>query len=44
MSDVLGLVGLAVYIVAVMAVAAGVTWTVVKLTPSRKQTDKTPSS
>ena len=35
MSDVLGLLGLAVYIAAVIALAAGITWAVVKLTPTR---------
>jgi hypothetical protein len=34
MEDVLGLLGMAVFIVATIAVAAGVTWLVVKITPS----------
>jgi hypothetical protein len=34
MEDVLGLLGMAVFIVATIAVAAGVTWLVVKFTPS----------
>jgi hypothetical protein len=35
MDTVLGLIGLLVYIVAVVALAAGVTWVVVKLSPSK---------
>ncbi len=40
MANVLGLVGLAAFIVAVVGFAAGVTWLVVKLspTPGRKKT------
>jgi hypothetical protein len=34
MENVLGLLGMAVFIVATIAVAAGVTWLVVKITPS----------
>ena len=34
MEDVLGLLGMALFIVATIAVAAGVTWLVVKITPS----------
>jgi len=33
-STALGLLGLAVFIVCVIALAAGVTWTVVRLSPS----------
>jgi hypothetical protein len=33
-TEALGLVGIAVFIVCVIALAAGVTWTVVRLTPS----------
>jgi hypothetical protein len=37
MDTVLGLLGLAVYIVAIISLAAGVTWLVVKLSPSKSQ-------
>jgi hypothetical protein len=37
MDTVLGLLGLAVYIVAILGIAAGVTWLVVKLSPSKSQ-------
>jgi hypothetical protein len=37
MDTVLGLLGLAVYIVAILGLAAGVTWLVVKLSPSKSQ-------
>ena len=36
MDTVLGLIGVLVWIVCVIALAAGVTWTVVKLFPSEK--------
>jgi hypothetical protein len=41
LEDVLGLIGMAVFIVATIALAAGVTWLVVKITPtgSRKKPD-----
>ena len=35
MDTVLGLIGLVIYIVAVVALASGVTWVVVKLSPSK---------
>jgi hypothetical protein len=35
METVLGLLGMLVYIVAVLALASGVTWIVVKLSPSK---------
>jgi hypothetical protein len=35
--DVLGLVGIAVFIVVIVALAAGVTWLVVKLSPSPEE-------
>jgi hypothetical protein len=35
METVLGLIGLLVYIVGIVALAAGVTWIVVKLSPSK---------
>ncbi len=48
METVLGLLGLAVYIVVIVALACGVTWVVVKLSPSKSQKQleakKTPAS
>jgi hypothetical protein len=37
METVLGLLGLLVYIVAIVSLASGVTWIVVKLSPSKSQ-------
>jgi hypothetical protein len=37
MDTVLGLIGMAIYLVAVVSLAAGVTWLVVKLSPSKSQ-------
>lgn len=37
MDTVLGLLGLAVYIVVIVGIAAGITWLVVKLSPSKSQ-------
>ncbi|HWH55767.1 MAG TPA: hypothetical protein VNT04_09350 [Gaiellaceae bacterium] len=37
MATALGLIGLVVFIVCVIALAAGVTWTVVKVSPQRKR-------
>jgi uncharacterized membrane protein YciS (DUF1049 family) len=37
METVLGLIGLAVYIVVIVALACGVTWLVVKLSPSKSE-------
>lgn len=37
MDTVLGLIGLAVYIVIIIGLASGVTWLVVKLSPSKSQ-------
>ena len=37
MDTVLGLIGLAIYIVCIVSLAAGVTWVVVKLSPSKAQ-------
>lgn len=34
METVLGLIGMVIFIVATIAVAAGITWIVVKITPS----------
>jgi hypothetical protein len=46
METFLGLIGMAVFIVATIAVAAGVTWLVVKITPSepRKKKQEAPDS
>ena len=43
MGVVLGLIGLVVFVVSVIALAAGVTWAVVKLSPLREKTKPTPS-
>jgi hypothetical protein len=37
MDTVLGLLGLLVYIVVIIGLASGVTWAVVKLSPSKSQ-------
>jgi hypothetical protein len=37
MDTVLGLIGLTVYIVAIISLAAAVTWGVVKISPSKSQ-------
>jgi hypothetical protein len=37
MDTVLGLLGLFVYIVSIVSLAAGVTWVVVKVSPSKAQ-------
>ncbi len=39
MSTALGLLAFVVYVLAVVGVAAGVTWIVVRLTPTRKTGD-----
>jgi hypothetical protein len=45
METVLGLIGMIVFIVATIAVAAGVTWLVVKITPSGpKKKPETPAA
>ena len=41
MSTVLGLLAFVVYVLAIVGVAAGVTWVVVRLTPSRKPSGPT---
>ena len=45
MEDVLGVLGLILYVVAVVSIAAGVTWLVVKLFPTqeKKKADATAS-
>jgi hypothetical protein len=37
MDTVLGLIGLTIYIVAIVTLASAVTWAVVKLSPSKSQ-------
>jgi hypothetical protein len=37
MDTVLGLLGIVVYILAILALAAGVTWLVVKISPTRDE-------
>jgi hypothetical protein len=46
LDTVLGLIGMALFIVATIALAAGVTWLVVKFTPSgpRKSPETTPET
>jgi hypothetical protein len=39
MQSALGLLGFVVYIAAVVTVAAGVTWLVVKISPAKKPSD-----
>jgi hypothetical protein len=43
MGVVLGLLGLAVFVVSVIALAAGVTWAVVKLSPLREKPKPKPT-
>jgi hypothetical protein len=43
MATVLGLIGLVVFIVSVIALAASITWLVVKISPSREKADQTSS-
>jgi hypothetical protein len=38
--NVLGVIGIAIFIVCVITLAAGVTWTVVRLTPADRGKDK----
>jgi hypothetical protein len=44
MSTVLGLLAFIVFIVLVIALAAAVTWLVVRLSPAKKQPDAAPKS
>ena len=46
MANVLGLIGMIVFIVATIALAAGITWIVVKITPSgpKKKPAPTPET
>jgi hypothetical protein len=40
MATALGLIGLVVFIVSVIALAAGITWLVVKISPQRKDAEQ----
>ena len=42
METVLGLIGMAIYMVVVVSLAAGITWLVVKLFPSNEKKKKKP--
>ena len=46
MDTVLGLIGMVIFIVATIALAAGITWVVVKITPSgpRNKAEPTPEA
>jgi len=41
--SILGLLGMALFILSILALSAAVTWTVVRLTPRRRD-DETPSA
>jgi hypothetical protein len=43
METVLGLLGLVVFIVGVIAIAAGVTYVVIKVTPAEKEKEPAPT-
>ncbi|MDX6493235.1 MAG: hypothetical protein QOH02_1170 [Gaiellaceae bacterium] len=43
-TNALGLLGIAVFIVCVIGLAAGVTWTVVRLTPNKKAESDPPAA
>ena len=43
MSNVLGLIAFVAYVLVIVGVAAGVTWLVVRLTPTRKPGGQAPS-
>jgi len=43
MSNVLGVIAFIVFILCVIAVAAGITWAVVKISPSRKPKEEPPA-
>jgi hypothetical protein len=44
MQSALGLLGFVVYIAAIIALAAGITWVVVRLTPAKKPPDAAPKT
>jgi hypothetical protein len=44
MLNVLGLIGFAIFIVCVIAVAAGITWVVVRLSPGKKPAPAPPKT
>jgi hypothetical protein len=43
MATALGLIGLVAFIVSVIALAAGITWLVVKISPQRKDAEQSSS-
>jgi hypothetical protein len=43
MATALGLIGLLAFIVCVIALAAGITWVVVKISPKRNKAEQSPS-
>ena len=43
MGSALGLLAFIVYIAVIISVAAGVTWLVVRITPTKKPSDTTPT-
>ncbi|MGZ8695671.1 MAG: hypothetical protein ACXWYS_09555 [Gaiellaceae bacterium] len=43
MGTVLGLIGLALFIVGVIALSAGVTWLVIRLSPTQRDKKRTPA-
>jgi hypothetical protein len=43
MADVLGLILFVVYIAAIISAAAGITWLVVRITPTKKPSPPAPS-
>jgi hypothetical protein len=43
METVLGLIGMVVFIVATIAFAAGVTYAIVRISPTRRAKEKTPA-
>jgi hypothetical protein len=44
LETVLGLIGLIVYIVATIALAAGITYAIVRISPTRRAKAKTPAA
>jgi hypothetical protein len=44
LETVLGLIGLVVYIVATIVLAAGITYAIVRISPTRRTKEKTPAA
>jgi hypothetical protein len=44
LDTVLGLIGMVVFIVATIALAAGVTYAIVRISPTRRAKEKTPAA